>query len=117
LTWFRVHNPTGETVWVTPRGEAFTPNAEFGGPKWELTQYLFPFIAVTAWRTRDIPIAAGKYVRIVYEWRNMIFTELLVRDRNGQCRALQVYTGERMPSSRHRHWEDVWIPSDFTSLP
>ena len=84
ITDFEVENRTLQPVWVTPIGTFRS------GGKTVLPQFSAPFPAIPTWRSRDLGIAPGERRRIYYDWDDINFSEIVIRDSVGVLRNLVV---------------------------
>ncbi len=84
VTRFRVENQTALPLWVTPVG---THNS---GRKVVLPQFALSFPAIPAIRSRDFRVEPGGSTWIIYDWDDINFSEIVVRDAEGEYRQLVV---------------------------
>jgi hypothetical protein len=84
ITEFEVENQTQMPLWVTPVGTFRS------GGKSVLPQLAAAFPAIPAWRSRDLRIDPGETRRIYYDWDDINFSEIVVRDSVGVLRNLVV---------------------------
>jgi hypothetical protein len=80
----RVDNRTTRPLWVTPLG---TFNS---GAKGVLPQFALSFPAFPAFRSRDLRVEPGGSTWITYDWDDINFSEIVVRDAEGKYRELVV---------------------------
>jgi hypothetical protein len=77
---FRVDNRTTQPLWVTPIG---TFNS---GAKGVLPQFALSFPAIPAFRSRDLRVESAGPIWIIYDCDDINFSEILVRDAQGEYR-------------------------------
>lgn len=82
---FDVVNESGETVWITPIGAI-----DREGERRVLAQYTEGGEAIPAGQERNQKVQPGETLRIVYDWDDINFSEILVRDAAGNGRVLVV---------------------------
>jgi hypothetical protein len=87
---FEVLNHAGEDIWVTPLG-AVGPL----GHRYVLPQYFSQLPAIPAWRQGEFKVAPDQSLTIIYDWDDISFSELLIRDRHGKFREFVI---DRQPT-------------------
>ncbi len=92
---FDIVNASDQTIYVTPVG---TWGAE--GDKSVLPQYSSDSPAITAAKSRNLPIKPGRRRRILYDYDDINFSELVVRYEDGQLRQLVT---DPQPTTRQYH--------------
>lgn len=84
ITEFEIENRTDQPLWVTPVGTFRS------GGKSVLPQFSTPIPAIPAWRSRHLKIDPGARRRIYYDWDDINFSEIAIRDSAGVLRNLVV---------------------------
>lgn len=74
---FEVENRTSGPIWITPIG---TTNQ---GSKAVLLQYTGRRLAIPSLHSTDLEVVPGRRVRIHYDWDDINFSDILVRDLAG----------------------------------
>lgn len=110
VTTFEVENRTQEPIWVTPVG-TYHP-----GERNVLPQFACPIPAIPAFRWRDLHIGAGETRRIHYDWDDINFSELVVRDGKGVLRTL-VVDANPPANSYAPNQEKSYLVGDLSDLP
>lgn len=108
---FEVANQSGATIWITPIGAVGG-----AGNRYVLPQFVGEALAFPSIRQGQFRLATGESLEIVYDWDDINFSELLVRDAGGEYRALVVDAAPtlyqyRPPSS------DVFVIPELSTLP
>lgn len=83
LTGFTVENASGENVWVTPIGAVGEAGTRRPLP---LSAFKIPYL-LTPFR-KDLPVAQGARLEFIYDWDDIQFSEILVRNAKGEYHAL-----------------------------
>lgn len=110
LTEFTIANESPDELWVTPIGAV---NRE--GLRSPLPYSLSRNLVVFSARFRDFHIAAGSHRQFIYDWDDIQFSEILVRNKNGDVRVLptglEPTVGQfRQPSTKR------FVITDFDEL-
>jgi hypothetical protein len=84
VTGFRVENRTSRPLWITPVGTLHA------GGKHVLPQFAAGFPAIPAFRTKNLRIEPGGSTWISYDWDDINFSEVVVRNAEGEYRQLVV---------------------------
>jgi hypothetical protein len=107
---FSIHNESGEAVYVTPIG-AYGTNAL----RAVLPQYAVGFAAFPAFRSSNFRLRSGGSVRVHYDWDDINFSEIVVRDRAGQVKQLVI---DPVPTEKQYHApeRDVFIVPPLKEL-
>ncbi|WP_145379291.1 hypothetical protein [Symmachiella dynata] len=107
---FEIENKTQQPIWVTPVG---TFNS---GIKAVLPQSMAAFPAIPAWHSRDLPIAPGARRRVYYDWDDINFSEIVVRDAVGTV-AVQLVDAHPPTKDYYANKMDLYEISDIGTLP
>jgi hypothetical protein len=110
VTEFRVENQTTRPLWVTPIGTFNT------GGKCVLPQFATSVPAIPAVRSRDLRLEPGGSTWIIYDWDDLNFSEIVVRDARGEYRQLVV---DPDPPKRnyYRNKRERYVIEEWESLP
>ena len=79
ITEFTIENRSGETVHITPVG---TVGME--GHKGLLPQFVSAFPAIPAKKESNLIVADRQSIRILYDWDDINFSEIAIRDEAGK---------------------------------
>lgn len=110
ITEFEIENRTDQAVWVTPVGTFRS------GGKSVLPQFLAPFPAIPAWRSGHLRIDPGGKRRIYYDWDDINFSEIAIRDSSGLLRNLVV--DPNPPTDQYyANRDDLYSIDNIHSLP
>lgn len=110
ITEFEIENNTQQTVWVTPVG---TFNE---GGKSALPQFMSRFPSIPLGRSRDLMIEPGARRHIYYDWDDINFSEIAVRDSSGVLRNL-VIDDSPPAEDYYANQEDLYRIENLESLP
>jgi len=105
LTSFRIHNQSGEDLWVTPIG-AIGPSGQRHTLPISVGE--FPYLIIPS--NRDFHIPPGDSRHFTYDWDDIQFSEILVRSRDNVY--FIVLTGLHPTEEQYRRpeAEDFTIP-------
>jgi hypothetical protein len=109
ISRFRVENRTGAPLWITPVG---TFNS---GVKGVLPQFATSFPAFPAFRSRELRVDPGRSRRIRYDWDNINFSEIVVRNARGEYRQL-IVDPDPPKKDYSPNRQEVYVIADFDSL-
>ncbi len=111
LTSFHVVNRSGENLWVTPIGAVGSAGKRRTLPL-AFGQYLYlmkPF-------SKDIALSDGERQRLVYDWDDIQFSEILLRRENGEYRVLE--TGLHPTENQYRRpAQTEFVVENMADLP
>ncbi len=85
ITRFDIVNASGQPIWITPLGVP-----ESGGPRQRLPQKMLPHLDIPALHDTDLLLPPNGTIAIYYDWDDINFTDILVRDAQGQDRVLVI---------------------------
>ena len=111
LTGFTVENASDEEVWVTPIGAVGERGERRPLP---LSAFKIPYL-LTPFRN-DLPVARGARREFIYDWDDIQFSEILVRDAKGEYRALA--TGLHPTEGQYRRPQQTnFVVNPLDTLP
>ena len=110
VTGFRVENRTGRPLWITPVGTRHPEG------KCVLPQFAASFPAIPAFRSKDLRIEPGGSTRILYDWDDINFSEVAVRNAEGEYRQL-VVDPDPPKQDYYRNRQERYVLEDWESLP
>jgi hypothetical protein len=110
ISEFKIENRTQLLIWVTPIG---TRN---DGSKHVLPQFSRILPAIPASDSRDLQIDAGKTRSIYYDWDDINFSDIAIRDTVGTLRTLVVDPAPPT-TSYYANKQNLYPIEDLSALP
>lgn len=109
ITRVVVENQTTEPIHVTPVGTVSS-----GNRRSLLPVYLVSFPAIWGLRNRDFAIPAGQAIDILYDWDDVLLSEIVVYDSQG--RAHQVSVEHAATNELHQPHGDRFVVARLEAL-
>jgi hypothetical protein len=107
---FDLTNASDETLWITPVGAVGKQ-----GYRHVLPQFMLRFPAFARFKEGDHRLAAGETRRIIYDWDDINFSEIAVRNERGDWR--QLVTDSNPTAGQYRPpAEDAYVIESFAAL-
>ena len=106
---FEVENGTQQPLWITPIG------TRLSGEKSVLPQF-FPFPAIPVLRSRELRVGPNQRRRIYYDWDDINFSEIAIRDSRGVLRSY-VIDSSPPTDAYYANNTEAYAIDDFQRLP